>query len=271
MTRESDVFSKAEAHNARGIELGDRGWWGEAVSEFKKAIALNPNSAPAWDNLATAYAETKQYLEALEAYLTSLRLAPENATAHFNLAAFLQMHGPAFAVTAYRRALALDPEYPDGRLNLGMALADQEQFDEALTLLTDAVNADPDDGLARHELASLLMERQQFNEAIAQLKEAARLEPEQFDVWLDLGVCYAQKGFFDEAEKAYRRAIDLEPKEVLAHYNLAALLAQRGQGEASLQSLQSALALDTAQVKRWLKLDPMFESLRGLPAFEKLR
>lgn len=45
MPREKDSITSSDEHNARGIELADRGWLDEAVKEFKKAIELDPNSA----------------------------------------------------------------------------------------------------------------------------------------------------------------------------------------------------------------------------------
>lgn len=86
MAREKDSIASSDEHNARGIELADRGWLEEAVKEFKKAIELDPNSSHAYDNLATVHAERKNFREALEAYLTSLKLEPESATVHYNLA-----------------------------------------------------------------------------------------------------------------------------------------------------------------------------------------
>src|SRR5438445_12228508 len=92
-----DRTVRSDEHNSRGIELADRGWLDEAIKEFKKAIELDPQSAHAHDNLATVYAEQKQYAMALEEYLTALKLEPESATAHYNLACFLATHSHEMA------------------------------------------------------------------------------------------------------------------------------------------------------------------------------
>ena len=39
------------------------------------------------------------------------------------------------AIAAFRQCLALDPDYPDARYNLGVALGDAEQYAEAITHL----------------------------------------------------------------------------------------------------------------------------------------
>jgi len=130
---DKDPAGRADQHNARGIELADRGWLDEAVKEFQRAIELDPEAAHPHDNLSTVYAEQKRLGEALQEHLTALRLDPESATAHFNLASFLSAHATDLAVESFRTALALDPVFPDAQYNLGLTLADDGRVDEALT------------------------------------------------------------------------------------------------------------------------------------------
>jgi len=267
VSQDKDQVALSDQHNARGIELADRGWLDEAVKEFEKAIQLDPGSAHAHDNLATVFAEQQRWREALAEYLAALRLEPESATAHYNLANFLASHGAEVAVAEYREALALEPSYPDAQLNLGLTLADLGQLPEAREALGLAVAQAPGDALARHELAALLMDEGDHRGAIGLLKEAVRLEPDNFEAHLDLGICYAQKGFYAEAERAYLRGRELSPDDLLLNYNLAALLALWGRPEGSLEALRRALAVDPVKVRGWLESDPMFRSLEGNEAY----
>ena len=67
--KDKDPVALSDHHNARGIELADRGWLDEAAKEFLKAIELDPDSAHAHDNLATVYAEQKRFREAIRPWL----------------------------------------------------------------------------------------------------------------------------------------------------------------------------------------------------------
>jgi len=265
-----DRISLSDQHNARGIELADRGWLDEAVKEFKKAIDLDPESAHAHDNLATVYAEKRRFLDALSEYVTALELDPDAPTAHYNLANFLATHGLDMAVEEYRASLALDPEHPDTHLNLGLTYAEQGKVQEAERALRTAIELAPADAYPRHELAALQMDGGDYRAAIGQLKEVVRLEPESFEAHLDLGICYAQKGFYAESERAYARARALKADDVLLHYNTAALYALWSRPSQALEHLALALAADERQVKGWLRSDRMFEALEGLPEFEAL-
>jgi Flp pilus assembly protein TadD len=207
---------------------------------------------------------------ALEEYLTALRLEPDSATAHYNLACFLSAHAFDFAVAEYKEAIELEPDYPDAHLNLGLTYADLGQNEDASRELRTAVELEPADALPRQELAGVLMDSGDFRNAITQLKEVARLEPENFDAWLDLGICYAQKGFYAEAERAYESAKALKGDDLLLTYNLGALYALWERPKEALEQLKKAVAIDRAKVAGWLAADPMFDSLKGDPEFEAL-
>lgn len=271
MAREKDTIASSDEHNSRGIELADRGWYDEAIKEFRKAIELDPNSAHAWDNLASVYSEKKQYREALEAHVKALALEPDSAGSHYNLASFLSLHGLDFAVAEYQQSIELEPDFPDAHLNLGLALADLGRTEEAVQAMKTAIELDPKDPLARQELAGLQMDEGDFRSAISLLKEVTRLEPENFEAWLDLGICYAQKGFYEEAERAYGTAAALKEDDLLLAYNRAALFALWGRKPDALAELGRAVKADREKVTAWLKADPMFASLEGDPEFEALR
>ncbi len=270
MAEKKDPIALSDTHNSRGIELADRGWLDEAVKEFKKAIALDPQSAHAHDNLATVYAEKKLFRDALAEYLTAIALEPDSATAHYNLACFLSTHGLDMAVAEYRDAIEHDPDHPDAHLNLGLTLADQDRVEDAMKELQVAISLNPKDGFSRHEFAALCMDEGDDRTAIAQLKEVVRLEPDNFEAHLDLGICYAQKGFYQEAARAYSRAGELNHDDLLLNYNSAALYALWGKPKEAKGYLARAVSQDPAKVRGWLSSDEMFDTLQGDPEFEAM-
>ena len=57
----------------------------QAISEYKKAIALDPNSPIIYNRLGVAYSELKQYDAALDAYQKAVELSPMTAEPHYNI------------------------------------------------------------------------------------------------------------------------------------------------------------------------------------------
>jgi len=101
MAKSRDRIGKSDDHNARGIELADRGWLDEALAEFKKAIDLDPAAAHAHDNLATVLAEKGQLVDALFAYVQALRADPDSPASHHYLASYHAGQGNDLSVVVY--------------------------------------------------------------------------------------------------------------------------------------------------------------------------
>ena len=204
-------------------------------------------------------------------YLTALRLEPESATAHYNLACFLSTHSGDMSVEQYKEAIELEPDYADAHLNLGITYADLDKRDEAKAELQIAIKLDGQDPVARHELAALQMDDGDYrSRAIALLNQVTQLEPNNNEAWLDLGICYAQKGFYEEAERCYGKARELAPDDLLLNYNVAALYALWEKPAKALPALKLALDKDPVKVRAWLSADPMFDGLKNVPEFEQL-
>src|SRR5947199_973028 len=105
----------------------------EAIAYYRRAIATQPDYAPAYNNLGTALREQKRIDEAVASYQQALQLQPEFATAPFNPANVLIEQGnPAAAVDHFERAIRKEPPSADVHSNLGIPLALTGRFDEAL-------------------------------------------------------------------------------------------------------------------------------------------
>lgn len=270
MGRKRDEISESDAHNARGIELADRGWLDEAASEFRKAIALDGSSAHAHDNLATIYAEKGQLTEALGEFMKALTIEPDSPTTHHYLASFMAAHGQELAIAEYRRAIDLEFEFPDAHLNLALSLADRGLMEEAMMELEIAHAQAPDDEMIQHELASCLIDLERYPEAIGHLKKIIVAHPEHVEAYVDLGVAYTSQGFLAEAEQVLQRAIAIDPHDFSSHYHLASLYAAWERGDDALAELALAAAQDAEKAADWLQDDRAFEAIEDDPRFIKI-
>jgi Flp pilus assembly protein TadD len=270
MGRKRDEITESDDHNARGIELADRGWLDEAASEFNKAIKLDPNSTHAHDNLATIHAEQGQHLEALFEFIEAVRVDPESPTVHHFLASFLAAHGQELAISEYRRAIELEHEFPDAHLNLALALADAGELEEAVSELEIAHAQAPEDEMVEHELASCLIDLERYPQAISHLKLIIKGHPEHVEAYVDLGIAYTAQGFYAEAEAVLRRALEIDTHDFASHYQLAALFAAWSRPGDALDALERAAALDQEKLSQWLADDRMFEPIQDEERFIKL-
>lgn len=115
--------SSANAHFLRGRILSDLGSLDEARGEFRKSLQISPENPQAlyyWAALEGDEGNIVMQANLLKQYV---RLRPDQATAFDQLGhALEEEHQDAEAIQAWRRAVALNPEYPGAIYSLARAL-----------------------------------------------------------------------------------------------------------------------------------------------------
>ena len=113
-------------------------------------LAADPeSSAAAYFNLAVeadALPSGAGLELAVQAYLASVALAPDDADTHYNLALCYDALGPERAeeaVASYRRAVALEPSQADAWTNLGLQLKQAGNIDGAVAAHKAAFDLEP--------------------------------------------------------------------------------------------------------------------------------
>src|SRR5262245_29704199 len=71
------------------------------------------------------------------------------------------------AIAAFRQCVALQPEFPNARFHLGVALGDAEYFDEAGAYLEQVVQAEPEKAEAFNSLGYVSSRQRQLHKAIS--------------------------------------------------------------------------------------------------------
>ena len=121
-----------------------------ARSLLRRAVAMDPNFAPAWSSLAAAIylcrgglaGSAEQDGAAREAAIHALTLAPNLAEAQATLG-LIDGDNAAESEGPMRRAVALDPSYAEAWTWLGNSLASQARYHEAEDAYWRAVELDP--------------------------------------------------------------------------------------------------------------------------------
>ena len=147
-------------------------------------------------------------------------------------------------------AVALRPDSPGVRYNLGNALACAGRLDEAIVAYRQAIGLKPDYGMAHFKLGLVLGEQGQLDEAIAACRRAIELKPDYADAHYSLGTFLVRTGRLDEAVAAYRKAIALKPDHAESHCNLGIALWKQGELAQALISLERGHELGSRR-KDW--------------------
>jgi Flp pilus assembly protein TadD len=124
----------------------------------------------------------------------------------------------------FRHALAVTKNNWVAHNNLGMALDERGQTDEAISQYQEVIRLSPDHALVHYNLGSALGRKGQIDEAISQLQEALRLKLDYAEADNNLGIALAAKGQIDQAISRFQEAIRLKPDYADAQNNLARAL-----------------------------------------------
>jgi Flp pilus assembly protein TadD len=127
--------------------------------------------------------------------------------------------------------------------NLGVALYEKGQTDEAIRQFEESVRLKPDFAYSHYNLGIAFDKQGQVDKALGQLQEALRLDPGYADAHYNLGVAFYQQGRTAEAIGQFRDTIRLKPDHPQAHNNLGTALGLNGQTDEAIRHFQEALRL----------------------------
>ena len=196
---------------------------------------------------ALTWQQSRLYRDSETMFCDVVSKNPGSPTAHNNLGGALVNRGETDeAIVHFRKALALEPGYEFANYNLGAALVQQGDLEEAIVRLKSVLRKNPNDPRAYYTLANAFSKQGDFNQAIAYYGRALRLAPDFPDAHTNLANLMLEKGNNSGAIEHYREALRLQPNSPQAHYNLAVGLVRNGELDAAIPELRVALQLDPA-------------------------
>jgi tetratricopeptide (TPR) repeat protein/2-polyprenyl-3-methyl-5-hydroxy-6-metoxy-1,4-benzoquinol methylase len=167
----------------------------QAVQQYQKAIASRSEFPEALVAMASALFGLGRAAEASDSCQRALAINPEYVDAHFNLGVFAGVQEQlGEAVARLRRAVELRPDHAPAYRMLGAVYSSLGNLDAAETSLRRAAALRPDAADALYELAMLLQHRGKYQEAVQLLSRALQRVPNWISK-LAFGACAARTRF----------------------------------------------------------------------------
>jgi tetratricopeptide (TPR) repeat protein len=234
--------SLAAAWNNLGIILQEMLKLDESRICLERALALEPNNAETVNNLANTFKRLGLAAEAEKRWNAALALRPAYAEACSNLSNLLNDQGEYDrAESMARRAIELDPRLADAYVNLAAAHTVRHRHADALHVLDALIAFTPGQGRAHAARALVLKELDRLDEALEAAKRAALHAPQSPEAHNAIGQVYQALGEFEPALAAYGRAsILLGPAQMDAIANRGALFMEFGRKEEAIQAMEEA-------------------------------
>jgi adenylate cyclase len=225
----------AEAHLSLAAALGGAFDWRNAQVEFERAIELNPNLAWAYEIYAW--------------FLGGLGRLDE-------------------AIARDKKAIELDPLNSFFHAALAYYLYHARRYDDAMVQIRRTLELDPAATLAHHLLACCLLWKGDTAGAIAEFQRSKIMVAGAWYQGL-LGYAYAISGNRPKAEEMLRELEEMAKRQYVNSTAFADIHLGLGEKEKALDWLEKSYE-DQESACWYLKVDPIYDSVRNEPRFQAL-
>jgi protein O-GlcNAc transferase len=184
-----------------------------AQEAYRKAIAMNPRIAQFHDNLGTSYAASGNYTASVTEFERALQIDPHDLAANLNLAKYyLQQHAFHRAIRHFQAA-GIQQSSNTGAL-MGLTQADLGARNipaarETVARLSRLAASNPK---VHFSLGLLLAENGQYEMAAEEFNDVP-VADRDFAAYMNLGMAYSKLRKFEEARNAYQTALQLDPSD----------------------------------------------------------
>jgi serine/threonine protein kinase/tetratricopeptide (TPR) repeat protein len=272
--------------------------WAEATHNLERACELDPRNIPYLITLATTYLWLHDYDQMARVMDRIVAVQPDRSRPRI-IRAYIEVDRRADTRplrAAIEKALANEPGSAEdpfvAGIRLDLALCDRDldavsSIVAALPLkqtLDAGFNEGSRDfwlGVVARLKGDAVAARAAFMRARADLEEEIRVHPDDLGLLSRLGLIDAALGRKEEAMREGRRALELVPiaqeamfgscpNEVCVTRSFAMICAWAGERELALEQLEAVTKIPGGPSYGELRLDPMWDPLRGDPRFEEI-
>lgn len=217
----------------------------DAVAPLEQLVRDDPSNHVFRETLARALRQNGDTPRAIALYREAVALAPNDADAWYNLAVVLQESGESGrageAAFALGEAAKRDPGRPEIHNIRGTALAEHGDLAGAEKEFRATIAADPRNGRAYNNLGNVLRSMNREAEAAEAYRKATAIAPRYADPLNGLGTLLVAGGRAHDAVLYFDAALQIAPDFYEAQLNRAIALQLAGDGPAAAAELQRLL------------------------------
>ena len=224
----------------------DKKWIDAALSNCKTALGLDDKLSAVYVALGRIHNDSGNYDLAVTELQHALNLDSRNANALQGLAYGYESAGRLKeAEEAYKKSVALRPDYWDGYNTLGSFYRPQRRFGEAVAAFQRAIELTPDNTESYNKLADAYLNTgnpQDLLSAEKALKKSIDISP-SFPAFVNLGYLYLLENRFAESAAMTEKALQLNDEVFVVWENLDWAYRWFGERKKASAARDRALAL----------------------------
>ncbi len=173
---ESTLLNSAQEYVERGIVHSEQNDFLEAIEDYNKAIALEPDNALAYYNRGLAFYHLRNHTAALADFNKTIELKPEVATTYEKRGLILMyLKDYEGAIADFEQATKLTPDDPYLYLDKGFATVLEGKIEQAIPDFDRAIELNPNLAIAYFLRGGAYSELEERQAAVKDYQQAARL------------------------------------------------------------------------------------------------
>jgi tetratricopeptide (TPR) repeat protein len=228
-------MTKVDQLLEKGTAALQSGQMADAERRFRKAVEAEPGHFGALNLLAVALNGLQRFDDAEKVAVRALRIDGSSDATHYNYATILKQNGkPEEAITAFGKALAINPRHIKALNNRGAALSELERYEEAIADFDRAIALDRRYSDVYYNKANALMALKRRADALRNFELTLSLSPRHAGAYANLVILFNELGEYAKAIECGRRALALDPDSPDVYLNLAVAEQGRSQRPAAL-------------------------------------
>jgi Flp pilus assembly protein TadD len=238
----------ARLHRLRGSILGALGSFADANDEFREAIRLDPNDPENYILYGKLLIDGHDPEDGIQVFFEASHKFAQNYRVWLGLGtAYKENHQHQEALSALRKAVAIDSRRPQAYSVEGFILTALGRHEDARAAYQKAMDLDPNDYLAPYFYAiDLDRDGGEDREALLFLERSLHANPEFALAHFQAGKIYLRLGDLPRAQDALGKAIEIDPTNERAHYLLATIYRRMGKTEQARQEFERFSAMKNA-------------------------
>ena len=190
-----------------------------AVKQFEAIIERDPNDVSSYLILSQLYRMGGENAKAETILKKAVTIQPDSAEANSNLALLYVDIGDFQAAINLLKQVTVGKPDPQLLGTLAYAYEQTQNYKEAATAYSNALEADPENSLFRRGLGQNLLLTRQYDQAKEQFEALIEANPRDVEAYLRLSQVYRVQRKFQDARQTLTKAIELAPDNPDLQFN----------------------------------------------------
>ena len=226
---------QAETYNLQGESNISKNLYNNAIKDFSRALAINPNYIDALINRGSAYSQLGRFNDALIDFNHALKFENKDHELYNKRGeVYIQNNMYDQAIKDFTAAVVLNPMFSDAYLNRGRAYSEKGMPDEAMTDFNHAIEADSGHSFGFIDRAAPGLS----------VDDDTASNTEEADQFNKKGLADLESDKFKEAQENFTHAINLSANDAEGYINRGRALIKLNKPDEAMADFNQAVLFD---------------------------